>query len=106
MAPFLGDLRKALPTRRMVGVVAGIGLPAPNDGVDIERVEFEAATTPAGALRGDERGATAEKSIEHEIAPARTVENGVGDKRNRLDCGMQGQEIAFLARPLKLLMFG
>ena len=98
-APCLGNLRKTLSTHGVPHVFAGVGLPAPDDGVDIERIEFEAATASAGALRGYERGAAAKKRIEHKIAPASAVENRIGHERNGFDRWTQGKQIAFLALP-------
>src|SRR3984893_4133166 len=57
----------------MTGALAGDGLPAPDHGVDIERIEFQAATVPPRALRGDQGRAAAEKGVEHDLAAAGAV---------------------------------
>ena len=56
--------------------------------VDIERIELHTVACAAGALCGIERGAAAEKSIEHEIAAARAIEDrNPGEKTMRSRSG-------------------
>jgi hypothetical protein len=55
--------------------LARIGLPSADDRVDIERIELDTVARAAVALRGNERGAAAEKRIEHKIAAARAIED-------------------------------
>src|SRR5216683_2676144 len=54
----------------MTGSLAGQGLPTADRGVDIGGVQFEAATVPPRALRGDQGRAAAEKDVEHDLAAA------------------------------------
>ena len=50
------------------GALAGKRLPAPDDGVAIERVQFEYICPPAGLLGGDQRGARSGEGIEDDLA--------------------------------------
>jgi hypothetical protein len=59
--------------------VAGECLPAANNGVDIDRVDLDSVAPPAGSFRRDNCGTAAQKRIEDYIAPARDVENRVGN---------------------------
>src|SRR5262249_60669696 len=52
---------------------------------------------PGRPLGGDHRGAAAEKSIEHNLAAGRAVEDRVGDHRHRFDRRVERQEIALRA---------
>src|SRR5208282_2871704 len=70
---------------------------APDDDVDIERIEFEPKTTPPGAFGGHQGRAAAKKRIEDDVAPIRAVEQGVGDHRHRFDGRMEGGEFSFFA---------
>ena len=79
----------------MAGVIASKRLPATNDGVDIELVEFNPITPPAHALRSHQSGAAAEKGVEHDLAARGAVQNGVGDQLHRLYSWMQ-REVALL----------
>ena len=84
-----GEVIKAVAVRGMTGLVAGQRLPAADDRVDIEAIEFQPIVAPAGALGGDYRRAAAEKSVEDDVAARRAVEDRVGDHRHRLDGGMR-----------------
>src|SRR5207244_7998608 len=57
----------------MTGALAGQGLPPADRGVDIAGVQFEPATVPPRALRGDQDRAAAEKGVEHDPAAAGAV---------------------------------
>jgi hypothetical protein len=56
------------PARCLTGASTGIGLPAPNNRVYVERLEFDSVAPPAGALGRDHRGAAPEENIEHDVA--------------------------------------
>jgi hypothetical protein len=86
---FLGEFGKTLPTHGMPRDLARIGLPSADDRVDIERIELDTVACATGALRGNERGAAAEKSIEHEIAAARAIEDRIRHERDGFDRRMQ-----------------
>src|SRR5580704_12953449 len=81
----------------MTGVAPGQRLPAVDDRIDIAGVELQPVAAPAGALGGDQRRATAEKGVEHDVATGRAVEDRVSDHGHRLDRRMQRQENALLA---------
>ena len=69
--------------------LARIGLPSADDRVDIERIELDTVACATGALRGNERGAAAEKRIEDEIAAARAIEDRIRHERDGFDRRMQ-----------------
>src|SRR5437899_2656841 len=69
-----------------------------HDRVHVERVELEPEATPACALRGDHRGPTAQKSIEHYVAARGAVQDSVGYHPHTLRCGMHPEQVAFLAQ--------
>ena len=52
----------------------GVGLPAPHDDIDVERIEFEPIAPAAGALGCHQGRAAAEEGIEDDVAAARAVE--------------------------------
>src|SRR5438270_9062145 len=85
--------------RRMPGFSIGRDLPAQDRGIDIERIELQAMTDPAGALGGDQRRAAAEKGVEHNLTAAGTIPQCIGYQRHRLDRRMQRKKVAFGARP-------
>ncbi len=80
----------------MDSVIARLCLPAPNDGVDVEWVDFEAVAASAYTLRRHQRGAAAHKGIKNQIATRGTVEDGIGDQLHRLGCRVQRKQVAFL----------
>src|ERR1019366_600990 len=81
----------------VTGSFARVGLPAADNRVDINRIEFQSVAAPASALRGDHCGAAAKKGVEDDLAPRRSVHDGVGHERNRFHCRMGCEEIALLA---------
>ena len=81
----------------MTSTVAGIGLPAANDGIDIKRVKFEAVTAPAGTLRRHYGGSATEEVVEHDIPARGAVHDRVGDQRGRFHRRMHRQQIALVA---------
>lgn len=62
-----------------------------NDEVDIVRIQFDAVSTPAGFLGGEQRCAAAGKRIHHNAASLRAVKKGVADKREWFWCRMIGK---------------
>src|SRR5580704_6045128 len=79
----------------MTGALAGQGLPTADRGVDIGGIQFKPATDPAGARRGDQGRAAAEKGVEHDLAAAGTVPHRIGHQRDRFDRRMQCEKVAF-----------
>ena len=69
----------------LLGVVLGIGLPSPDDAVAVDRIEFAEICTSAGLVGRNEGGAGAAKHIKDGFAAARTIADGVGHQRDRLD---------------------
>jgi hypothetical protein len=55
--PLGGNVVEALPAPGMDGALAGVALPAPDGGIDVERIDFDAATAATDALGGDQRRA-------------------------------------------------
>ena len=58
---------------------AGEGLPATHDRIDVLRIDLESITTAAGALCRNHGRATAEETIEDDVAPGRGIHDRVGD---------------------------
>src|SRR6202521_4586855 len=80
------------------GTIARERLPAPDDGVAVERVDLYPIAASAHALGRDHRGAAAEETVEHDVAARRAVEDRIGDERDRLHRRMQREQIAFVRR--------
>ncbi len=80
----------------MNSIIAGLCLPASDDGVDVERIDLEAIAAPANALRGHQRAAAPHKRIEDEITAGGAVEDRIGNKFDGLHRRMQRQQVAFL----------
>src|SRR5205814_1707518 len=81
----------------MTSAAAGECLPAADDRVDIAGIELKSVAAPAGALGGDHRRAAAEKSVEHDVAAGRAVEDRIGDHSHRLHGRMECQQVALRA---------
>jgi hypothetical protein len=73
------EIVETVSPRGVDGAFAGEALPSPNRGIDIERIELDAAAEPADTLGRQQRRAAAEKGVEDEIAAGRTIEDRVGD---------------------------
>src|ERR1700677_1532555 len=78
--------------------LAGHALPAADRDVDIKRVDLDAATDAAGALRRHQGRPAAQKRIEHDVAADRVIEKRVGDQPDRLNGRMELVEAPLLAR--------
>ena len=77
---------------------ARIGLPPPHYGIDVSGIELQSEAAPARAFSRDHAGAAAEKPIEHDVAARGAVENSVGDQSDRLDRGVQREQVALVAK--------
>ena len=76
--------------------IAGQRLPAADGGVDVQRIELDAAAAPADTLGCDQGGAAAEKGIEHHVTPGGRIQYGVGNELDRLHRRMQGKEVTLI----------
>jgi len=77
---------------------ARIGLPAPHDDIDVERIELEPIAPAAGTLGRHQGCAAAEEGIEDDIAAVGAVENHVGDRSDRLYRRVKRRKLPFLTR--------
>src|ERR1700720_1565742 len=68
---------------------SGHSLPTRDCRLDIEWINFNAVTVPAGALGGKKGRAAAAKGIENDVVALRRIQNGVGNHRDRLNRGME-----------------
>ena len=85
IAPLVeNEIVEAVSCGGVDGAVPGEMLPTANRGIDIKRIEFHSATDAADALGCQQRRAAAEKGVEDEIAAGRTIEDRIGDQRDRL----------------------
>src|SRR5215831_6806381 len=66
-------------------------LPAPNGGVDIERVNLDAIRSPAYAFSSKQCGTGSHKGVEHDVVAPRGVLDCIGNQRDGLDRGMDGK---------------
>src|SRR4051794_33640367 len=80
----------------MTGCVTGMALPATDNHVDVERVEFQAVAAPAGALGREEGGAAAQEGIQHNVAARGAIQNGVDHHGHWLHRGVEYREIPLL----------
>lgn len=85
----------------MAGLLTGPGLPAPNRGVHIAGIEFQAIADPAGAFSRHEAGPATQERIQDHVAPARRIQNRIRHQRDGFDGRVKGEEIPFLARSTK-----
>src|SRR6266851_3809212 len=93
------ELAEASAACTVACALAGVGLPATDDSVDIERVELEPVAAPAGAFGRDYGGAAAEKAVKYDIAARRRVHDRIRHQCSGFDGGMQCKQIAFLSGP-------
>ena len=66
-------------------------LPSPYGLIAVDRIEFDQARLSLGPFACDQGRAAAPEAIQNEIATARTITNGIGDKRDRFRCWMHGK---------------
>jgi hypothetical protein len=59
------------------GLLGRGGLITPDDHVDIERVEFDAAADATGLVGGDEGRARAQKWVQHDVAAVGEIEKSI-----------------------------
>src|SRR5215469_16859775 len=83
--------------------VSGKGLPAPDDGIDVARIELQSVTAPAGSLRRHDGGAATHKGIKDNVAPGRAIHDGVGHQGDRLHGRVQRKEIALFSRSTRTI---
>jgi hypothetical protein len=74
-----------------LSVVLGKNLPAAEDPITIDRIEFTDSCAPAGLMRRDQSRTRAAEKIKHDASAARNVFDGVGGHRNRLDRRMEAK---------------
>jgi hypothetical protein len=72
-------------------------LPAADCRIHVTRIKFESETAPTGALGRDYRGAAAQETVQHDVAPRRGIHDGIGDHRDRLHGRMKREQIALIA---------
>src|ERR1700750_2457069 len=83
------------------GCLASHPLPAPNSGINVERIDLYAVADSTDTLRRHQRRSAAEEGIENQLAAFRAVQDRVSDQCDRLNRRMQGQQVALLATPTK-----
>ncbi len=86
---FLLDLGEGLAGFCMDCLDLSLGGEPPDDYVTITRIELDAVAAPTGLFGSDQRGAAAGEGIEHDTASLRTIENRVGDQRDRFHGGVE-----------------
>src|SRR5438045_5505963 len=91
------EVIKAAVARGVARAATGQRLPTADGRIDISGIELQPVAPPAGALRGDQCRAAAEKGIQHDISAGRAVEDRVGYQSDRLHRRVQGQQIALVA---------
>ena len=74
-------------------LVAGRALPALNDGVDIQGVEFGAVTSPVGTFGRQERRSAPQERVNDNIVAFGRIQDRVGDQQDRLHGGVQLQSL-------------
>ena len=74
-----------------------MSLPAADRHIDIERVDLDPITNAADTFRGDQRTARPKKTVQDNLPPSGTVEQGIGHKCDGLYGRMEGEKIAFIA---------
>ena len=72
-------------------------LPPADCRIDIERIELDAAADPADTFGRQQRRAAAEKRVEDKVAAGRTIENRIGDQRDRFYRGMKRGKVPLFA---------
>src|ERR1043165_8569553 len=88
------------PTRDSVDRgLAGKGLPAPDNGVDVNRVELDAVADSSGALGGDQSGSASQEAVENYISPRGTVHDCVGYEGHGFHRRLESQQLALAGGP-------
>src|SRR5690349_10188467 len=64
-------------TVRAPSPLAGPALPAPDDGVDVGRIELDAAAAPSDLLGCDQSGAATQEWVQDDVAAPGRIQNGV-----------------------------
>src|SRR6266511_1531888 len=80
-------------------VVAGVCLPAPNNGIDIQRVDLHPIATATSALGGNDGATAAEEAVQDDIAACRAVQNRVSHETHGLHGWMKLKQMAFVSCP-------
>src|ERR1039458_1778893 len=81
----------------MTCAIAGKLLPTADDRIDVERIDLQAIAAPARAFGSDQRGATAQKAVQHDPTAVASVHNRIGYHRDRLYGWMQRKQVSFVA---------
>src|ERR1700692_682834 len=93
---FCFELVEGSSSEGMTGALAREGLPAPHDRIEVKWVELESVADSPRALRRDHGGAATEKTIEHEIAPRRTIHDCIGHQGDWFYGWVQEAQITFI----------
>ena len=88
---------KPLPPQCMNGLLARVALPAADGDVNIARIKFKPIADSTCSFGRDQRASLSQKRIENQIAPCRAIQDGVSHKSHRLYCGVESEEIPFIA---------
>jgi hypothetical protein len=79
--PFQLHLRKCLALK-IFRLPSGQAFPALDCCIDINRIDFDAETAPAGALGGKNGGAAADVGIQDNVVALGRVQDRVGNQRS------------------------
>ena len=71
---------------------AGIGLPAPDNYIDIERIDLDESSSALCLLGSDKRAARSTKRIKNEITSYGRILDDIGHERHGLDRRVHGQQ--------------
>ena len=88
-----GELVKAQPTGSMDGILSCKGLPAPDGDIDQARLDLDRVSAASDPLCCQDGCAGAAECIEHDVAAAGTVLDGIRHQRDRFDRRMALQLI-------------
>ena len=77
----------------MYCLLTRMSLPPLDRDIDVLRVELDSIADPADTFSREQRAAGPKEAVEHDVAAGRTIQDRVGDKRNRLYRRVQSQEV-------------
>ena len=82
---------KVAPVTAWTAACPGKSLPTPYDLIAIDRIKFDQARPSVRPFACNQGRATAPEAIQNKVATARTISNGIGDKRDRFRRWMHGK---------------